>query len=61
MLDVLIGHAVRIAWQKTHHNGNYDEQRAQAWNAFYKLSPLKTEEYFIEAFMNLLTLQEENR
>lgn len=61
MLDVIIGHAVRIAWQKKHKEGNYDEQKAQAWNAFYKLSPQKTEEYFIEAFMYLLTLQEENR
>ena len=59
MLDVLIGHAVRIAWEKEHKNENYDEQRGQAWSSFYKLSPKKTDEFFIEAFMHLLTLQED--
>jgi phosphorylase kinase alpha/beta subunit len=58
MLDVLVGHAVRIAWQKGHENENYDEQRGQAWNAFYKLSPKKTDEFFIEAFMYLLRSEE---
>lgn len=55
MLDVLIGHAVRVAWNKEHKDGDYQEQKAQAWNAFYKLSPIYSEEYFIEAFMFLLT------
>ncbi|HQR73293.1 MAG TPA: glycoside hydrolase family 15 protein [Sulfurovum sp.] len=59
ILDVLIGHAVRVAWQK-HHHGNYDEHRAWAWEAFYKLSPSQTDEAFIEAFMYLLLPQEES-
>jgi phosphorylase kinase alpha/beta subunit len=59
ILDVLIGHAVRVAWQK-HHHGNYDEHRAGAWEAFYKLSPSQTDEAFIEAFMYLLVPQEES-
>ena len=54
ILDVLIGHAVRIAWEKHHGSGNYDEQRGQAWEAFYKLSPQETDKAFIEAFMYLL-------
>jgi phosphorylase kinase alpha/beta subunit len=58
MLDVLIGHAVRLAWSKEHQNENYDEQKSQAWSAFYKLSPHDSEKYFIEAFMFLLTNKE---
>jgi phosphorylase kinase alpha/beta subunit len=54
ILDVLIGHAVRIAWEKQYSGGNYDEQRGQAWEAFYKLSPRETDKAFIEAFMFLL-------
>ncbi|WP_320035905.1 glycoside hydrolase family 15 protein [Halarcobacter sp.] len=60
MLDVIIGHAVRLAWIKDNSQDNYDEHRAQAWNSFYKLSPNETDEYFIEAFMYLLTQNEEN-
>jgi len=55
ILDVLIGHAVRIAWQKHHSLENYDEQRAQAWEAMYKLSPIEADKVFIEALMYLLT------
>lgn len=57
ILDVLIGHAVRIAWQKYHTSENYDEQRAQAWEAIYKLSPQETDKAFIEAFIYLLIPQ----
>ncbi len=55
ILDVLIGHAVRIAWKKHTTKGNYDEQRGQAWEEFYTLSPCETEKEFIGAFMSLLT------
>ncbi len=58
LIDVLIGHAVRLAWQKEHENENYDEQKGQAWSAFYELSPKKTDEFFIESFMHLLTLKD---
>jgi len=53
ILDVLIGHAVRIAWSKNH-DGNYDEYKGEAWNAFYSLSVLKTQENFLEAFSFLI-------
>ncbi len=52
-LDVLIGHAVRISWEKKHDSVNYDEERGQAWEAFYKLSPQETDDVFIEALMFL--------
>ena len=55
ILDVLIGHAVRIAWEREHGSERYDEERGQAWEAFYCLSPQETDKLFIEAFMYLLT------
>ncbi|WP_345978026.1 glycoside hydrolase family 15 protein [Sulfurimonas sp. HSL3-7] len=55
ILDVLIGHAVRIAWEKHYGAEHYDEKRGQAWETFYRLSPQETDTVFIEAFMYLLT------
>ncbi|WP_345970913.1 glycoside hydrolase family 15 protein [Sulfurimonas sp. HSL1-6] len=54
VLDVLIGHAVRIAWTKEHGDAHYNEQRGQAWDAFYHRSPRDTESAFVEAFRHLL-------
>lgn len=54
MLDVLIGHAVRISWEKKFGNENYDEQKSRAWSEFYKCSVQETHKAFIEAFMHLL-------
>lgn len=54
ILDVLIGHTVRINWEKQHSLENYDEQRGEAWDAFYRLSPQEADEVFVEAFMYLL-------
>lgn len=54
ILDVLIGHAVRINWEKENTPQQYDEERGQAWEAFYRLSPYEADEVFIEAFMHLL-------
>ncbi len=58
ILDVLIGHAVRIAWMRQNPHQNYDEQRGQAWEAFYKLSPQETDKAFVEAFISLLVPEE---
>lgn len=54
VLDVLIGHAVRMAWEKHTPSGYYDEQRGQAWELFYRLSPKETDKAFLEAFFYLL-------
>ncbi len=54
IMDVLIGHAVRIAWEGYNPSENYDEQRGQAWKAIYKLSPNEVDKAFIEAFIYLL-------
>ncbi len=55
ILDVLIGHAVRIAWEKEHGRGDYNEHRGKAWEAFYKRSPKETHAAFVEAFVYLLS------
>ncbi len=54
VMDVLIGHAVRIAWETQHGRANYNEQRPRAWEAFYRMPPHRTEEAFKEAFLFLL-------
>jgi phosphorylase kinase alpha/beta subunit len=58
IMDVLIGHAVRISWEKNSDTKNYNEHRSEAWNAFYKCSPIETDKAFIEAFMFLLSPQD---
>lgn len=58
ILDVLIGHAVRIAWMKNNSKKEYDEHKGEAWNAFYKLSVIEAQENFMEAFSFLI--QEED-
>ncbi|MGM0516012.1 MAG: glycoside hydrolase family 15 protein [Pseudomonadota bacterium] len=41
VLDVLIGHAVRLAWLADHPDDGerYDEVRDRAWQSFYRTSP----------------------
>ncbi|MBE9178354.1 glycoside hydrolase family 15 protein [Oculatella sp. LEGE 06141] len=41
VLDVLIGHAVRLAWLEHHpeHSDRYDEHKSIAWRSFYESSP----------------------
>ncbi len=57
ILDVLIGHAVRYAWEKNH-LGKYNEERGKAWKSFYYLSPQDTDRAFIGALMHLLVPEE---
>ncbi|WP_295420265.1 glycoside hydrolase family 15 protein [Sulfurovum sp.] len=54
ILDVLIGHAVRIYWKHNHAMDDYNEQRKEAWETFYRLSPQETQKAFVEAFKYLL-------
>lgn len=60
VLDTLIGHAVRVAWEEEN-SGDYDEQKGQAWDAFYRLPPDKTNQAFIQSFMYLLLPDEKYR
>ena len=59
ILDALIGHAVRFAWMKHNQNTNYEEQKAKAWEEFYKLSPDECSGCFIEAFKYLAKIKNE--
>jgi phosphorylase kinase alpha/beta subunit len=52
VLDVLIGHAVRLAWlerfpEKADH---YDDYKAAAWSAFYGTSPTECAGHIVRAF-----------
>jgi phosphorylase kinase alpha/beta subunit len=52
VLDVLIGHAVRIAWLENHpgNSDRYDEDKASAWRSFYNTSPADCANYILKAF-----------
>jgi phosphorylase kinase alpha/beta subunit len=59
VLDVLIGHAVRISWCKHNDCENYNEQKSKAWENIYKLSPKEVDAVFIQAFKHLLIPQKQ--
>lgn len=52
VLDVLIGHAVRLAWLDAHpeRGDRYDEDKANAWRSFYNTSPRDCANYILKAF-----------
>ncbi|WP_017653922.1 glycoside hydrolase family 15 protein [Fortiea contorta] len=52
VLDVLIGHAVRLAWleQYPDRSDRYDEDKASAWRSFYNTSPRDCVSYILKAF-----------
>jgi phosphorylase kinase alpha/beta subunit len=52
VLDVLIGHAVRLAWleQFPEKANAYDEYKAAAWRAFYDTSPTECAGHIVKAF-----------
>jgi phosphorylase kinase alpha/beta subunit len=58
VLDVLIGHAVRLAWldRHPHQADNYDQRKALAWRSFYETSPSVCASYIAQALRFLLEL-----
>jgi phosphorylase kinase alpha/beta subunit len=52
VLDVLIGHAVRLAWLERFPEkaDRYDESKAAAWRSFYNTSPSECASYVVKAF-----------
>lgn len=60
VLDVLVGHAVRIAWVegKADRVGRYESQKAAAWSAFYGRSPKSCALYIAKALQFLVELAE---
>jgi phosphorylase kinase alpha/beta subunit len=60
VLDVLIGHAVRVAWLETNpaRGDRYDEDKASAWRSFYETSPKDCANYIIKAFRFLTEFEQ---
>ena len=58
VLDVLIGHAVRLAWLDHHpeHTSHYDHFKAAAWRSFYESSPYTCASYIAQALRFLSKL-----
>ena len=54
VLDVLIGTAVRLGWQQQRGGGAYNEQVAQAWQAFYASPPHRVANLIMAAVAFLL-------
>ncbi|MGF1459178.1 MAG: glycoside hydrolase family 15 protein [Leptolyngbyaceae cyanobacterium] len=57
-LDVLIGHAVRLAWMENRPDriDDYDAQKSAAWSAFYMRSPKACALYIANALQFLVEL-----
>ena len=58
VMDVLIGHAVRLAWLDKHpeHCDRYDEFKGSAWRSFYETSPYECASYVAKAMQFLTQL-----
>jgi phosphorylase kinase alpha/beta subunit len=58
VLDVLIGHAVRLSWLDHHpeHQDCYADYKASAWNAFYAQSPHQCAMFVAQALRFLMQL-----
>jgi phosphorylase kinase alpha/beta subunit len=57
VLDVLIGHGVRLAWLKDHKEDVYEDQKALAWQNFYEQPPQSVAHWIIEALRYLVHQQ----
>ncbi|MGJ3250756.1 MAG: glycoside hydrolase family 15 protein [Elainellaceae cyanobacterium] len=62
VLDILIGHAVRLAWLDRHpdHQDRYDEYKVQAWRSFYETSPHRCSSYIAKALQFLIEIGQEH-
>lgn len=63
VLDVLIGHAVRLAWLDQHpeHDERYSYYKASAWQNFYRRSPYDCASYIAKALRFLIELAGQER
>jgi len=55
-LDVVIGHAVRVGWQRRHPDqapASYPTHKAEAWDAYYRASPAQCRRWQLEALKQL--------
>nr|MBX2865466.1 glycosyl hydrolase family 15 [Leptolyngbyaceae cyanobacterium MAG.088] len=60
VLDVLVGHAVRLAWIDggDHRAHRYLQDKAKAWRSFYQDSPHRCAQYIAKAIEFLIELNE---
>ncbi len=60
VLDILIGHAVRLAWleKHPHHLDRYDEHKTMAWKSFYTSSSYECASFIAQALRFLTRLRE---
>lgn len=60
VLDVLIGHAVRLAWleMRPERGDRYDEDKASAWRSYYSTSPRECAGHIVKAFKFLTEFAE---
>ncbi len=58
VLDVLVGHAVRLAWLERYPDQAdfYDQQKGRAWRSFYETSPYDCAAYIAKALRYLSEL-----
>ena len=63
VFDVLVGHAVRLSWLDQHpgQEHRYHEEKANAWQAFYEMSPRTCAKYTTKALQFLTELGTGNR
>ncbi len=60
VLDVLIGHAVRLAWLDSQGlSDHYEDHKARAWRAFYESAPPPVSASIVAALQFLMTLGQE--
>ncbi|MBW4648976.1 MAG: glycoside hydrolase family 15 protein [Kastovskya adunca ATA6-11-RM4] len=61
VLDVLVGHAVRLTWLERfpEHTNHYDEYKAAAWRSFYNTSPQECASFILKAFRFLTQFEPE--
>ena len=61
VLDVLMGHAVRLAWldASQQEESSYEPYTDQAWRQFYEASPKRCAKYVAEALKFLIEMAEE--
>ncbi len=54
VLDVLVGHAVRLAWLRDHSEEAYEGEKALAWHRFYEEPPASVAYWIMEALRHLI-------
>jgi phosphorylase kinase alpha/beta subunit len=55
VLDVIIGHAVRLAYMESAPQSDYERSKAAAWAAFYERPPTMTSSQIVASFQYLLS------